>query len=116
MAKPKIKMAMVLIPANEVMSDFCYNYARALFKKLSCLAAEGRVFKDETGSRGSFTDIAYATLRALRNQINSALGTATSSDRKEFNEFMATAEEFLGIFEAKVENQHQPAGTSPCDV
>ena len=91
---------MLLIPADEVMSDFCYNFARTLLKKLVRLVAEDRVFKDKVGSRGKLTDIAYAVLRALRNQVNPATGTSTIFDRKEFDEFMATADEFLAIFEA----------------
>ena len=75
MAKLKMKMAMLLIPADEVMSDFCYNFARTLLKKLVRLVAEDRVFKDKVGSRGKLTDIAtllpglqrFLTERSLTN-------------------------------------------------
>jgi hypothetical protein len=100
----------LLIPSHDVINSFCYAYSKALLKKLKELVKEDRIFVAgnaesvrNKGMNTSTTDIANAVLTPLQEQINFSGG---GYNQAKVDKLIATAEEFLAIFEAK----QPPAG------
>jgi len=108
-----MKQKMLLIQEQAVMTDFCYAYCQALLDKAKQLVAEDRVLrKSEHGSKLYVTDIALAVFQGLSQQLGQTLpvdhfygmqmaGREAILGSIEYA--IATAEEFLAIFEVEEE-------------
>jgi len=91
MTRMKLEQKQLLIPADQVMNEFCYNFANALLEKLKELRDEDRI-----GGIHKFTDIGGAVSESLSKQISYLYALNVPGD---CNDLIKTAEEFLAIFE-----------------
>lgn len=101
MTRTTQKQTQLLIPSHEVMSYFCYAYAKALLVKLKTLAKNEEAFKPDFISFGKgdrLTPVAKMVVYHLNEQIHDS--NYNPADPSELHEFLALAEEFLAIFEA----------------
>ena len=105
MAEATQKQVQLLIPSHEVMSHFCYAYAKALLMKLLRLLDEDKFFRDgvdhakRAPDNSSFvTEIGDLVTHNLADQIQFPTSMCCAYDG--VHELVATATEFLAIFEA----------------
>lgn len=103
----------LIVQQDQVMNSFCWAYSNALLQKIKRLIEEDRLFTDgnkeaeqreeETRYGSEMTEIGYATMSTLAEQINSNSIDGTTVSPSTVNQFIATAEEFLNIFKTNEE-------------
>lgn len=98
--------AMLQIPADAVMNEFCWSYANGLLQKLKGLKLEGRIC--EKHSNGYYlTDIAHSVEEGLKKQMSCFFQTSEYDQNKEVLEAEADrlillATEYLDAFRKPV--------------
>ncbi len=78
---------------QEVMSHFCYDYAKCLYDKLLELREKKKFLIDD---RVVCPSITHSVIESLSGQINFNIRV---NDEVEFDLFMNIAKEYLAIFE-----------------
>lgn len=93
--KLKLKQTLQLqVREAGIINEFCYPYARLLLDK----AVEmGDQLWQEGRNSHMLTNVAYSVLDALSEQIGASINQALT--KKEAEEFIKNAKEFLAIFE-----------------